>query len=156
MPPSAKGGSGTSGTTFQLRALLEVVENSQSHISSLPLVSTRSQWNYQGSHHPGTPWRPLPACLYALAQRILFYFQAREQDVSSIIQALNECLAALPQPALRKVCGIGVSGQMHGVMFWKTGQGMMGSGDNRVLTITVEEKSAAQGCLKGQVTLQWG
>ncbi|KAM5308444.1 sedoheptulokinase isoform 2-T2 [Glossophaga mutica] len=49
--------------------------------------------------------------------------QAREQDVSRIIQALNECLAALPPQQLRKVCGIGVSGQMHGVLFWKTGQG---------------------------------
>lgn len=43
--------------------------------------------------------------------------------MSRIIQALNECLAALPQQHLRKVCGIGVSGQMHGVLFWKTGQG---------------------------------
>ncbi|XP_059525045.1 sedoheptulokinase [Myotis daubentonii] len=49
--------------------------------------------------------------------------QAQEQDVSRIIQALNECLAALPRQQLRKVGGIGVSGQMHGVLFWKTGQG---------------------------------
>ncbi|XP_020031998.2 sedoheptulokinase [Castor canadensis] len=49
--------------------------------------------------------------------------QGREQDVSKIIQALNECLAALPQDQLRKVRTIGVSGQMHGVVFWKTCQG---------------------------------
>ncbi|XP_012634765.2 sedoheptulokinase [Microcebus murinus] len=49
--------------------------------------------------------------------------QGREQDVSRIIQALNECIAALPRQQLRNVEGIGVSGQMHGVMFWKTGQG---------------------------------
>ncbi|XP_042823749.1 sedoheptulokinase isoform X1 [Panthera tigris] len=49
--------------------------------------------------------------------------QGQEQDVSRIIQALNECLAALPQQLLQEVGGIGVSGQMHGVMFWKTGQG---------------------------------
>ncbi|XP_006105195.1 sedoheptulokinase [Myotis lucifugus] len=49
--------------------------------------------------------------------------QAQEQDVSRIIQALNECLAALPRQQLRQVGGIGVSGQMHGVLFWKTGQG---------------------------------
>ncbi|XP_030872961.1 sedoheptulokinase [Leptonychotes weddellii] len=48
--------------------------------------------------------------------------QGQEQDVSRIIQALNECLAALPRQLLQDVCGIGVSGQMHGVMFWKTGQ----------------------------------
>ncbi|XP_054989904.1 sedoheptulokinase [Sorex araneus] len=49
--------------------------------------------------------------------------QGREQNVSQIIQALNECLDALPREHLQKVCGIGVSGQMHGIMFWKTGQG---------------------------------
>ncbi|XP_012581828.1 PREDICTED: sedoheptulokinase isoform X2 [Condylura cristata] len=49
--------------------------------------------------------------------------QGQEQDVSKIIQALHECLAALPRQELRRVCGIGVSGQMHGIMFWKTGQG---------------------------------
>ncbi|XP_041580260.1 sedoheptulokinase isoform X3 [Vulpes lagopus] len=49
--------------------------------------------------------------------------QGQEQDVSRIIQALNECLAALPRQLLQEVCGIGVSGQMHGVMFWKTDQG---------------------------------
>ncbi|KAJ1071326.1 hypothetical protein K5549_001618 [Capra hircus] len=49
--------------------------------------------------------------------------QGQEQDVRRIIQALHECLAALPRQQLRKVCGIGVSGQMHGVVFWKTGQG---------------------------------
>uniref|UniRef100_A0A8P0PL32 Sedoheptulokinase n=1 Tax=Canis lupus familiaris TaxID=9615 RepID=A0A8P0PL32_CANLF len=48
--------------------------------------------------------------------------QGQEQDVSRIIQALNECLAALPRQLLQEVCGIGVSGQMHGVMFWKTDQ----------------------------------
>lgn len=63
----------------------------------------------------------------------LFYFQAQEQDVSRIIQALNECLAALPWQQLRKVCGIGVSGQMHGVLFWKTGQGMLGSEGDHML-----------------------
>ncbi|XP_008567065.1 PREDICTED: sedoheptulokinase [Galeopterus variegatus] len=49
--------------------------------------------------------------------------QGREQDVSRIIQALNECLAALPRLQLQRVRGIGVSGQMHGVVFWKTSQG---------------------------------
>ncbi|XP_053426055.1 sedoheptulokinase [Nycticebus coucang] len=49
--------------------------------------------------------------------------QGREQDVSRIIQALSECLAALPRQQLQNVKGIGVSGQMHGVMFWKTGRG---------------------------------
>nr|XP_003469564.1 sedoheptulokinase [Cavia porcellus] len=49
--------------------------------------------------------------------------QGREQDVSRIIQALNECLAALPQQQLRKVKAIGVSGQMHGILLWEISQG---------------------------------
>ncbi|XP_062072458.1 sedoheptulokinase [Lepus europaeus] len=49
--------------------------------------------------------------------------QGREQDVRRIVQALNECLAALPRQQLRRVGGVGVSGQMHGVLFWKVGQG---------------------------------
>lgn len=59
--------------------------------------------------------------------------------MSRIIQALNECLAALPQQQLRKVRAIGVSGQMHGVIFWKTGQGMLGSGEDlMLLTVTYQ------------------
>ncbi|XP_011802869.1 PREDICTED: sedoheptulokinase [Colobus angolensis palliatus] len=59
----------------------------------------------------------------AAVQCVLFCFQGREQDVSRILQALHECLAALPRQQLQSVVGIGVSGQMHGVVFWKTGQG---------------------------------
>ncbi|XP_006863532.1 PREDICTED: sedoheptulokinase [Chrysochloris asiatica] len=59
----------------------------------------------------------------AAAESVAAGTQGREQDVSRIIQALHECLAALPRQHLRKVGAIGVSGQMHGVMFWKTGQG---------------------------------
>ncbi|KAM7333792.1 hypothetical protein ACRRTK_007112 [Alexandromys fortis] len=49
--------------------------------------------------------------------------QGREQDVTRIIQALNECLDALPRQQLQRVGAIGVSGQMHGILFWKSGQG---------------------------------
>ncbi|XP_044139674.1 sedoheptulokinase isoform X3 [Bufo gargarizans] len=48
--------------------------------------------------------------------------QGKEQDVCQIIRALNDCLAALPRERLRKVSRIGVSGQMHGVLFWRTSQ----------------------------------
>ncbi|KAM9035949.1 sedoheptulokinase [Sarcophilus harrisii] len=46
----------------------------------------------------------------------------REQDVRRILWALNECLGALPAWQLRRVRSIGVSGQMHGVMFWNGSQ----------------------------------
>ncbi|XP_074869467.1 sedoheptulokinase isoform X2 [Carettochelys insculpta] len=49
--------------------------------------------------------------------------QGMEQDVQIIIKALNECLEAFPQEHLQNVSRIGISGQMHGVVFWKTNQG---------------------------------
>ncbi|XP_066455584.1 sedoheptulokinase [Eleutherodactylus coqui] len=49
--------------------------------------------------------------------------QGKEQDVHQIIRALNDCLTALPRDRLRKVSRIGVSGQMHGVLFWRTNKG---------------------------------
>nr|DBA34357.1 TPA: hypothetical protein GDO54_001924 [Pyxicephalus adspersus] len=49
--------------------------------------------------------------------------QGKEQDVGLIIRALNDCLRALPREQLKKVCRIGVSGQMHGVVFWKSSKG---------------------------------
>ncbi|NXD13208.1 SHPK Sedoheptulokinase, partial [Nothocercus nigrocapillus] len=49
--------------------------------------------------------------------------QGMEQSVRKIIRALNECLAALPQQQLQRVSHIGISGQMHGIVFWKRDQG---------------------------------
>ncbi|KAI4891799.1 hypothetical protein NFI96_014809, partial [Prochilodus magdalenae] len=48
---------------------------------------------------------------------------AKEQDPARIIAALDQCMAALPQEKLNKVVCIGVSGQMHGVVFWKSKTG---------------------------------
>ena len=47
---------------------------------------------------------------------------------------------------------------MHGVLFWKTGQGMLGSGDEHMLlSVPVEpENKCCLGCLKGPVTPQPG
>lgn len=53
--------------------------------------------------------------------------------MTRIIQALNECLDALPRQQLQRVGGIGVSGQMHGILFWKAGQGMLGVGNDLML-----------------------
>ncbi|XP_061596946.1 sedoheptulokinase [Cololabis saira] len=49
--------------------------------------------------------------------------EEREQDPGRIIDALNRCMGQLPADKLQRVCSIGVSGQMHGVLFWtsKTG-----------------------------------
>ncbi|NXP29990.1 SHPK Sedoheptulokinase, partial [Scytalopus superciliaris] len=49
--------------------------------------------------------------------------QGMEQNVQKIIRALNECLAALPQQQLQRVSHIGISGQMHGIVFWKSNKG---------------------------------
>ncbi|KAM4795442.1 sedoheptulokinase [Rhinophrynus dorsalis] len=60
--------------------------------------------------------------------------QGKEQDVYRIIKALNDCVTSLPRESLQKVTRIGVSGQMHGVMFWKSNQGChwINSGNLRV------------------------
>ncbi|XP_051891866.1 sedoheptulokinase isoform X2 [Pristis pectinata] len=49
--------------------------------------------------------------------------QAREQDVGKIVSALHRCVTALPRERLRRVGRIGVSGQMHGVVLWKSKEG---------------------------------
>ncbi|XP_075053045.1 sedoheptulokinase [Mixophyes fleayi] len=60
--------------------------------------------------------------------------QVKEQDVGRIISVLNDCLTALPREKLQKVSRIGVSGQMHGIVFWRTNQGChwVNSGNLRV------------------------
>ncbi|KAI1902899.1 hypothetical protein AGOR_G00021060 [Albula goreensis] len=54
---------------------------------------------------------------------------AKEQDLDKIIETLNRCVAALPREKLQNVIKIGVSGQMHGVMFWKATGCRWGRGD---------------------------
>ncbi|XP_067296190.1 sedoheptulokinase isoform X2 [Pseudorasbora parva] len=48
---------------------------------------------------------------------------AKEQDPALIIAALNQCMDALPKDKLKKVKFIGVCGQMHGIVFWKSRSG---------------------------------
>ena len=45
-----------------------------------------------------------------------------EQDAARIVTALQFCLSGLPKENLLRVVKIGISGQMHGVMLWKSGQ----------------------------------
>ncbi|XP_074528494.1 sedoheptulokinase [Halichoeres trimaculatus] len=45
--------------------------------------------------------------------------KAAEQDPVRIIEALNRCVSMLPREELQRVRSIGLSGQMHGVLFWK-------------------------------------
>lgn len=87
-------------------------------------------WPATGKFLEACPLAPSAPALFSSvhAQYVLLCFQGREQDVSRIVHTLNECLAALPREQLRRVGGIGVSGQMHGVLFWKTGQGRLDSG----------------------------
>ena len=57
----------------------------------------------------------------------LSVMQAKEQDTGQIIRTLNECIAFLPSDKRQNVIGIGVSGQMHGVLFWKAKSGKKNS-----------------------------
>ncbi|XP_013405429.1 sedoheptulokinase [Lingula anatina] len=47
---------------------------------------------------------------------------ANEQDPKKIITALQYMVSRLPRDKLSHVLKIGISGQMHGVMFWKRGK----------------------------------
>lgn len=46
-----------------------------------------------------------------------------EQDPDKILHALQFCVSGLAKEELRKVIKIGISGQMHGIVLWKHGQG---------------------------------
>ncbi|XP_016091359.1 sedoheptulokinase-like [Sinocyclocheilus grahami] len=48
---------------------------------------------------------------------------AKEQDPALIIAALDQCMDALPKDKLKKVKCIGVCGQMHGIVLWKSKSG---------------------------------
>ncbi|KAG1937304.1 sedoheptulokinase [Pimephales promelas] len=47
----------------------------------------------------------------------------KEQDPALIIAALDQCMDALPKDKLKKVKCIGVCGQMHGIVLWKSKSG---------------------------------
>ncbi|XP_018548106.1 sedoheptulokinase isoform X1 [Lates calcarifer] len=49
--------------------------------------------------------------------------KAKEQDTLRIIDTLNRCVGLLPRDKLQHVNSIGLSGQMHGVLFWKAKSG---------------------------------
>ncbi|GAA6066245.1 sedoheptulokinase [Tachysurus ichikawai] len=44
----------------------------------------------------------------------------KEQDPMRIITTLDQCMRSLPKEKLHDVICIGASGQMHGVLFWKS------------------------------------
>ncbi|KAM4546869.1 sedoheptulokinase [Fundulus diaphanus] len=49
--------------------------------------------------------------------------KAKEQDPGLIIDAVNRCLDQLPRDRLQHVCMVGLTGQMHGVLFWRANTG---------------------------------
>ncbi|XP_044078036.1 sedoheptulokinase [Siniperca chuatsi] len=49
--------------------------------------------------------------------------KAKEQNTGRIIDTLNRCIRLLPRDKLQHVGSIGLSGQMHGVLFWKAKSG---------------------------------
>lgn len=46
-----------------------------------------------------------------------------EQDPQKILTALQFCVSGLPKEDLLRVKGVAVSGQMHGVILWRDGEG---------------------------------
>ncbi|KAG8185001.1 hypothetical protein JTE90_017027 [Oedothorax gibbosus] len=60
-----------------------------------------------------------------------------EQDVHKICTALQFCVSRMPKEQLVRVTHIAVSGQMHGVVMWKAGQGWRRNNFGRYETETV-------------------
>ncbi|XKL60651.1 hypothetical protein PGB90_007708 [Kerria lacca] len=56
-----------------------------------------------------------------------------EQNVSKIIQNLNNCMSLISENILRKVIGIGICGQVHGLICWS-------SNDNPLIRKTLDNK----------------
>ncbi|XP_077597181.1 sedoheptulokinase isoform X3 [Stigmatopora nigra] len=49
--------------------------------------------------------------------------KAKEQDTGRILETLDRCIDLLPRDKMQHVGRIGVSGQMHGVLFWNSERG---------------------------------
>ena len=54
--------------------------------------------------------------------------RTHERDVPEIFSALDWCVAALEPELLQRVCAIGVTGQMHGCVLWKSGASLLSDG----------------------------
>ena len=63
---------------------------------------------------------------------------AYERDVCEIFTCLEECLASLDSTLLRNVVGIGVCGQMHGCVLWRSGGKFINKGG----TLKVDDSSS--------------
>jgi sedoheptulokinase len=56
-----------------------------------------------------------------------------KQDVGKIYGALHSCISKIPKDQLRRVVHIAMCGQMHGVMFWKNGEGWIRNAKDQVV-----------------------
>ncbi|KAI2664485.1 Sedoheptulokinase [Labeo rohita] len=66
---------------------------------------------------------------------------AKEQDPALIIAALNQCMEALPKDKLKKVKCIGICGQMHGIVLWKSKSGCKWLSEEEVIRFIPEDVS---------------
>ncbi|ODN00013.1 Sedoheptulokinase [Orchesella cincta] len=55
--------------------------------------------------------------------------EGNKQDVPKICSTVHSVVTRLPRELLKRVVYIGVCGQMHGIVFWKSGQGWERNGD---------------------------
>ncbi len=62
-----------------------------------------------------------------------------EQDPQRILTALQFCVSGLPKEDLIAVKSIGVSGQMHGIVLWKSGAGWQRNNYGRFEVDTVSQ-----------------
>uniref|UniRef100_A0A673LQZ2 Sedoheptulokinase n=1 Tax=Sinocyclocheilus rhinocerous TaxID=307959 RepID=A0A673LQZ2_9TELE len=66
---------------------------------------------------------------------------AKEQDPALIIAALDQCMDALPKDKLKKVKCIGVCGQMHGIVLWKSKSGCEWLSEDEIIRLIPKDVS---------------
>lgn len=69
-----------------------------------------------------------------------------EQDPQRILTALQYCLSGLAKEELVRVRRIGIAGQMHGIIFWKKGNGWVRNSYGRFETGTASHLFTWQDC----------
>lgn len=97
----------TVAASHTLPTTSEILNNSDIKVSTLMNETTYSR----------TCGRTSVICLH----------QAKEQHTGRIIETLNRCVSLLPSDALKHVGTIGLSGQMHGLLFWTSQSGKTGA-----------------------------
>lgn len=95
----------------------------QSHVTNHGGCSRQKRLKGTCIYVPKNPFNQLSCVWHWCNSSVVNDTQAKEQHTGRIVEALNQCVSLLPRDKLEHVSSIGLSGQMHGVLFWKAKTG---------------------------------